>query len=563
MRIVRLKLDQDVLDYCKILCKRYRINDIDFVADLYAFCELKGGGLPDDARLNALCNAYSKLLKKPLVVIKSVLNKRRQLIKDFGRNPLFLLLVSKKRSAGTMCEALLDFFKKLYERRRQCQCVTCALLTQCDFGKQYNTAVTSITVVVDPDFDKKVHADCPERPTLDFNQRLVEARQVFEKMASTVSAKITDEKFLAQVAEDVKTAESSQEAAPKESAIPPMPRQDVSIEDWEEGELDEFRMLTGDGDSRETQEYNTAFLGKNANPIKVDPTLINTIAMSKLLLFELAQKLSSKLGKAHKGKFKPTVTPTKRQKTSNIQSSSEVTRVLPKEHAKDDDTFLAGMANHSLVKRQSLQTETKKKLLYILLDTSESMLTTVAENSRLWSVIRRETLARIFSIALCQFIRDEGGILFLRCFDGGQGPLMSAREPLEFDHMIDYISSCSFKGLSTSINGVLNRAASDIENAKNELSSAEVLMITDMGARMDPSDAKRIGEKYEKIVLNVLDVFTVEGNKSLIKSLSCDIEEVTGKLVESFADSYFRVNPEATLDNLVSLVGGRKKNVKV
>lgn len=556
MRIIRIKLKTAVSEYLQTLCVQYKFNDLSFAEDLYALALSKGGALPDNDRLAKLIDAYSRINEMPKLVVKTILNKRRQVLRDLAASPLFQVMIKRTPAVHprVITVSLLEFYVGLYRRIRQSQCMTCQYMASCNFGQTYGSQVVSVHAVIDPDYSKKVHPDCPEKPTMDLFAQLAEANAQVNQMANNPAqlglmktdpaAKQAAEQ-LPKAVEDAKRAQdaASQDGETTADTLPRTLDDDTGDDDDQDicGLENMAAMPSGMGSS------NSSSFG--TSPIRFDMNTISKIKMHSFLLFELSRKLSSKLARAHKGKFKPTIEITKHQKTQNIKTVSDVTRILPSEHAQDDAVFDAKLQRRQLNMRQSQQPDAKKHLLYILLDTSESMTSCVGVGRAFWTVVSRAVLAGSFSIALLDLIQGEDGIVFIRGFDGSPAPLRSARSKVEFDHLRTWVTRCHFNGDSTDIVAALTTAANDIQAAKDELKDAEILLITDCGAMIDADEERRIMGLLGKTVLNTLDV----------ASSSSGVELAAGVTLRRMSDHYFKVDASATtLDKMVNLVGGAK-----
>lgn len=554
MRIVRVKLDSEVSDYLKTLCVRFAFNDLPFIEDLYALALTKGGGLPDEARMTKLVEAYAKINEMNKLVVKMLLAKRRQVLKDMAANPLFQHLTKKKKvHPREVTEQMLGFYFELYRRVRQSQCMTCSLLSNCEFGSTYGNKVTSVHAVVDPDYEKKVNPACPEKPTMDMNAQVAAAQAAMQQMAQNpaqIELAAKSDPAAKGLANGIEASMANAEAA--QNAAPQDPEEDLdsipkSIEDaWEQEDTTcGIENMTSVPPGSTTTFYSTTF---SSPSVLVDMNMVNKIRMHNFLLFELARKLSSKLTKAHKGKFKPTNEVTKTQKTQQIKSVSDVKRVLPREHAQDDAVFDRKLQQRQLSMRESQTDDQKRHLLYLVIDTSDSMSSCVGSTG-LWTVVSRALLAASFGLALIDLIESEHGIVFLRGFDGHVGPLQSAREPVEFTQMRKGLARCSFNGCSTNIVSALTTAVNDIKGAKSELRDAEILLITDCGDTISDAEVASMKTLMGSTVLNVMDV----------SSASSGMELRAGSQLRQMADHYFKVDGRAsTLDQLVSLVGGNK-----
>ena len=166
MRIVRLKIAPDVKTLLAIEAKAFGFDDPGFVEDMYALMKFRGNGLPDKARIKFLSTALSVKYKQSVIGFNLLLTKRKMLLDKLSKIPLFPALAQLSDRIEA-CRRILQNFSDMHRKTRQAQCITCHLLTKCQFGKQYSKVMQDITKVIDPDYDTKVHDDCPARPVRD------------------------------------------------------------------------------------------------------------------------------------------------------------------------------------------------------------------------------------------------------------------------------------------------------------------------------------------------------------------------------------------------------------
>src|SRR5688572_7371924 len=147
MRIIRLKLQPKVEQYIKLLPRKYKMQDASFIEDVYALVKLRGNGLPDDARSEQIAEHYSKTRKIGVSMLRILVKKRRQVLKSISSTGLFSSFAKGivKENELEFTESLLLTFRKLHRKLRQAQCMSCALMSQCDFGKQYASKVRNIS----------------------------------------------------------------------------------------------------------------------------------------------------------------------------------------------------------------------------------------------------------------------------------------------------------------------------------------------------------------------------------------------------------------------------------
>lgn len=567
MRIIAVKLSKDTTDYIRVLSQRVLTKDFSFLEDLYALFTLKGNGIPDDAKCDAYAAHYSKALKQNLVVTRALVKKRRQLLKSLILTGMFSKWV--KNSCGVNTLAFLEEFvttnQRLNKKVQQAACLTCPLLADCQFGKQYGHQVTSINVVIDPDYSKKVHSQCPSLPAIGLTNELANAVNFTSKLSDPHNAAALAPKTVPTMynpaigdfdphlsAEEAKQISAGEAAAQSEEYA-----QDENLEVVDPDEFHEYHDSDDDGviygfrsyTAGKTPGFRNSSIYGTYNIL--DGKIVDKLSMAQLVLYEIAMKLDSMLAKAKKGAFSDVEHLTQEKRQSKIKSVSDVTKVTSSQHALPDDVFDAKLAKKDLTKNQQQEREKKKQLLYLLVDVSGSMGSQVGSNS-IFGYISRASLTVAYCLAMCRRVKEDKGILFFRPFESSPGPFRSCRTDAEFDSLQRYISNSSFSGGGTNIPRAVETAIDDVLRAKDELRKAEILLITDAADNFRADEVKRIRNKMGSLV--VLNTFDVSGDNVYTVKTVQDLS--------SLSDHYFKFdNSKSSLEKMVELVGGKKKKV--
>jgi uncharacterized protein with von Willebrand factor type A (vWA) domain len=559
MRIIRLKLQKKVEEYISLLPRRFKMTDAMFIQDVYAIVKLRGNGLPDDARVEKIAEHYSKGRKVGITITRIMVKKRKQILKSLSSTALFSSFVKGvlKENELEFTEKLLLTFRKLHRKLRQAQCLSCVFISQCEFGKQYSAKVRNIGIVVDPDYQRKVHQDCPSLPEIEFSNEIFKAAQFANSMAQESNATAMKNAVghgeknplfpgpENLTPEEIKEVQESEQKAQEESEE--FRLDELSSREDEDDEEEEFiAPIPSSEGSRFNEAYSTSHSGGQG--VILDDSLIDRIKMSSLIIYELSQKLEMLLHRKSKLKFKPTEELTRERTTSQIRALTDIPKVIPSQHALPDEVFERKLVKKELVKVQQQENpKLKKQLLFVLIDSSGSM-TSSAGLGGIFGFVTRGALAATFSLALSKRTRDDKGILYIRFFEGKPDKLLSCRTIEEFRNLEDLISECAFDGFSTNIPSAIRTAVADIRAAKDELSKAEILMITDAGDHISPSVQEELRKLLGEIPLNILDV---SGD-----ALSGGATQVLKEL----SDNYLKVEPgQTTLEKIVNLVGGKKK----
>jgi uncharacterized protein with von Willebrand factor type A (vWA) domain len=545
MRIIRVKLSNEVRELLAEYAHQYLVSDSGLIEDIYALVRLRGNGLPSFERLDLLSEAFAKSNKLPIFHVKLLMRKRRQCLVQIAQLPYFMTL-SRGDNPFEAVDHLLFKFRTLYYKMRQAQCLTCNLYSRCDFGKQYGGITRDITLMIDPDFSKKVHPECPLLPQIDLLNQLYEAASHLSQIAQpqqggffTKLLSIFGKKYLSQALTSF--LGSLQSSLDRESKLL---EEAVSLtEDNAESDLDveeaeeEFGLTSGRGAGKETV-YDTHNVGGSL--IQLTDAYIEELRTAHLQIWELARNFERLLDVFKKDEFKPTRVTSQDRITAQIKNLGEIAQLKPSQYALPEAIFEGKMIRKALIKKQHQKPETKKQLLYILCDTSGSMLGWTSSKARRF-FYTRAVLAASFIIALVRRVRDDGGMLFFRFYSGAPASLISARVKSDFDDLEKVIEANSFDGGSTNILAALRAAVTDISSAQDEISRSEILLITDCEDFLDPGDVT-------KLLGNIkLDVLDVAGHSQM---MAC------AEALKAVAQSYYKVDEQAVdLNKIVNLVG--------
>lgn len=529
MRIIALKLQDDTKKLLRNIAKNTTKRDIGFVEDLYCLFRLKGTGIPTPDRIKKMCELAAPKAKMPVMVLMFMANKRALLFNQIVKLSYFNAL-TKLGDEISVTERFLLYFTKLHNKVRQAVCMTCALRSNCDFGKQYGEIFVDIDQVIDPDYSKKAHPDCPELPEIERTNQIFTSINTFNQLVSnsgTMNSLADLPPELEELAEE--QAENNLED----------PDAEDDLENYlEEEDFDERDSPTTRAERTQGGRGNdTGGLGGRA--ITITEAMIDNLTSASLNIYELGRKLSLALGKNKKGKFSPTKKVDKSRKQRKMKSESEITKIVPSQHALPDEIFKAKKDRKDLAVKQNMKPELENKLLYLLIDNSWSMSGQLPGATHL--MCSRGTLASTLGIALVRHVKREKGIVFLRYFASAVSSLHEASTEEAFKEVELVLATASNLGSGTDIVVALTSAKKDIDNGKAgklNIGEAELLLITDCEDKRATSAGiiKAMGEqKY-----SVLDV---SGGQFPVSSL------------KRTAEKYYKANEgELDINKLVSLV---------
>jgi hypothetical protein len=510
MRIIRLKLKPAVSELLAEVSVMYSIEDVGFTEDLFSILRFKGAGLPNPERMEALAQAYTNSVPNAQLGLTLMqMRKRKHTLSDLAALPLFksLALTSEPHVA---VRRLLQVFREFSRKRRQAACLGCRFLTKCDFGKQYGQVVGDITRVVDPNYGQKVHPSCPDLPAIAGINALYDEMQKFNQMNSATAQGQAVAALTPSGPEYLKALDAAEEEF----------EEDPQFSEEEDTSLNEATLLTDDLEEQAEKngyDFESGNAGKGGvsragthggkHFAKTSETFVNQLSVQSLQLFELGRLLDSMLAAGLGDKFKPTQEISKRQDRKRLTESNEFTKISSSDHALPDDHLDAKFVKRDLTVHSFAKPEQKKHLLYVLVDESGSMRTQICDGNP-HALLTRGQVATTLAGALCKRVGDDGGMMFLRFFSDSTGNLQAARTKTEFDTLLEDVVQADMNGGGTSIARALRTAHTDISQASDEVSKAEILLVTDMDDRFSDIEARWIATTFTAtgVKLNVLNV---------------------------------------------------------
>lgn len=531
MRVVRLKLKPDVQKVLKSISQEFGVSDHGFAEDIFSMMRFKGNGLPSSGRLQKMSNAVAKKSKMPPIGVNLLMSKRKMLLESFAKLPYFKALCMEKDLILSV-RRLLITFRTMYNKVRQAQCSGCQLKPSCQFGKQYGAVMSDITKVIDPNFALKVHVDCPHKPEISLINQVAHSVQALNVLLSQSMQPFAQAASAAGAAKIEELMKLAEEAADD----PSLAEDDSDVNPDPEDVADNYNPIRGYGFGR-TSRYTNAHTG--AHICRVTEAFVQRVTNAQLAIFDLGHKFSIALSKDKTRNFKPVPHIDKDQKQDTIKSEADISKLVSSQHGLPEAVFENRLKKKQLIKQQFVKADERKQLLYLLVDSSNSMCAQLGSNSR-HSLFTRGSLATVFSLSLVRKVRDDGGICYLRFFEGAPGPLHKAEVKQEFDNMYHVVNLNSYSGGGTSIMSALQAATNDIQAAdnKSELAKAEIMLITDCG---DSLDNQKIKKLLGKIKLSVLDV--------------AGASETANPELKASADKYFKASEDAVdVNSLVSLL---------
>ncbi len=539
MRTVRLKIDAQVKKLLRHYSREYKVEDAGWTEDLYALIRMKGAGLPSKDRIMRMAkNAAKRRKGVSEVSVNMLITKRKMMFAGTVGTPYFQSLIQLPDPTEAASRFMANM-RKLFCKTRQAQCLSCSLLKSCDFGKQYSAYFTDVTKVIDPDFANKAHKDCPHLPEIEGFNQMVEATKTM--VASVAAALNQGQAALMQSVGGASPAELAEQAEDvgEPDLIEDNAQDPDSLADSDEDKADFYVGGIPPRRQKSSGKFNGSLDGDQL--CRVSEKFIDQVSVTQLQIFELGKKFSQELTAQKAGKFKPVPQIEHDKAARPIEKESDLAQVTPSQHGLPTEVFDARLEKKTLTKTEYRKPEDKKKLIYLLIDASGSMLGQLGGSGQVKNgLFQRSTLATLFSVAVTKRVGLDKGIVYARFFTDSPGTLKSARQPDEFEALVNYLSISSSRSGGTSLITAIRRAASDIAAARDELHSAEILLITDAEDEINADEIKKALGETE---LNVLDV------------AGGSINSYAAKELKAMANKYYKANEaEPDITKIVSLV---------
>lgn len=556
MRTIRLKLQPEVKELLAEKARRFGLDDPGFAEDMFALLRLKGSGIPDKSRADAMIKFAATKFNRSTTGLGLIFHKRLMVLKKLAAMPYFkaLALLNDPMSA---LERMLATFRSLYLKNRKAQCLTCQYVTKCDFGKQYGATLHDVTKVLDPDYTQKVHADCPVRPEIDTTNQMFAAQQVLASVLAAAAkaawiASADAGKFQTPP-EAMPTIQEMEEAlqAGALNAIEDSAEEEETLDPEAPGAQD---ILTyGDVGYGRGSTYTGTHSGSKF--CTATETFLQSLTAQKLAYYELGRKMSLMLDHTKAGKFKPVVELAKDSQGAQMKSMSDITKLSASQHGLPDEVFQARAEKKQLEKIEHLAPSGKKQLLYLLVDNSGSM---GSQLGGVHGLVTRGSLASAFCAALLRRVGLDGGYVFLRFFDGNVSALYTAKQKDDFSALETLVGLASYNGNSTNLLRALDAATTDIKAASDELARAEILLITDCEDSFDEKALKAALKGHETNILDVSGMRTIRAKASAAApsgSAPVPAYSATQEVLRRVASKYYCVNQdEPDLSKIVALL---------
>jgi uncharacterized protein with von Willebrand factor type A (vWA) domain len=379
--------------------------------------------------------------------------------------------------------------------------------------------------VIDSEFEQKVHPDCPVHPQISAINKYFEAAQAMHNLA-------VKQKELQNLTNDpnLKQLQEQQEEADKEELD-----EDVANAQGAggmggmggdgEAEVDEdqdntdfvedYMPTTGKGWGRNSR-YDNQHTGNHI--CRITESFVQQVSQQQLALYELGRKFSLALEAKCGKKFKPVKEVAADREQRNVTSLTDLPKVVASSHALPKEVFDQKLVKGELVKEDYRKPDDKKKLLYILTDSSGSMRGHLG-GSR-FSLYTRGAFAGVMSAALVRKVKEDGGLVFFRFFAGGTSAMYKATQADEFDLLLKQVMMNDYSGGSTDIQGAILTAYRDIAkaDAAMPLAQSEIICITDCEDGLDLGTMKAALNGREFHVLDVSG--STEPNNPVLKELA-------------------------------------------
>lgn len=487
MYLYRVKIKAEIVSQITEQAKRYGYGDMFMARDLFVFTVRAGTKLPTEKRISELVTLY--LQRRIAGMSKDrlglLLRKRKMLLADLGKSAIFKAAIVSDPSPLVQFTNLLLMMKKGSVKVQQAICATCKHGKNCNFAKKYSASMgSSISAITDPDYASLVHADCPARPDLDLGNSAYAAMQLMQgKTTKELEEMFKQQQEMRELMEAAGGQLTDGEPVDPDKDIPIVPLGDGS--------------LTVDGN---TSEFN------GQRVFRTIDTLVDSIKIADLVIYEFARNLSKALTSSYKGKYTPKTPKSLEKHIDQMQETKDVVNALPSELGSDSDILDAKIAKKTVAIRENIGREEKPQLFVLLIDASGSMLAATCQSAILNApIITRAQIASIFGEAIIKHVIGDKGEVLLSFFDVSTTTPYIIKDKLTQDHGVSMLQLQSFCGGGTDLNQALKLTEAYIRGSAKEYSDAEILVITDMDTSIS-AEIKALFVGKDKVPLNCLDV---------------------------------------------------------
>jgi uncharacterized protein with von Willebrand factor type A (vWA) domain len=266
--------------------------------------------------------------------------------------------------------------------------------------------------------------------------------------------------------------------------------------------------------------------------------VVKALTDTELKVFRLAQNLDEHIDKRGGAKLKHAQTPDQDVSPEHMKSVSDVVKASSSQLCLPDvmKQYKIGTNQMQIVDHQKPQS--KKQLLYLLIDSSGSMRSEVAPNK--FAFLLRRDVAMALTLAVIKKALIEKTVTYARFFAGAPDTLHTAISIEDYVHLTRKLALCNYNGGSTDITGASRTAFNDIsEGRKNtkasgtKIGKAEVLLITDAEDNLDEANLKSL---QNAVKIHTLEI-TNGGNRggrgrAVLRNLSETYIEVDPRTVD-------------------------------
>ena len=528
MRLIRHKLQTPT----KVLLKELASDlntEFDYVIDLYALMTNGGGGIPSEDRLARMIPLIAKKSSASEVNTGIFAKLRRRQLRQIVSDPLFHAF-GQQTSKVTGLRMYITASIEISLKAQQAKCKTCPHLAACAFGTEYGATFNDPAKVLDPNFKNKVHPDCPDFPAIERTNQIAGSVNVIRHMFSPQGEE--DKKLLKQMPAENNAADALA-AGRADSAL------SEATDELDEGSLEEdseddnfdpeddtpfYAGMSGAGKARSLRRLFTNLSAENYK------ALIASLTQTKFLLWELGRKFSVALSSKGKGKDVKAESINHSTREEKMERHSDITSIVPTQHGLPEEVFKAKLEKKELVKVQHRRPEKKRKIVYLLIDSSGSMKGFLSHDGRPTkrTIFTRNALSSVFASAMIRKVEEDDGYAFVRFFGGCTTQCFIGRDKASFALLRRQVASNNYNGGGTDICHSVSVATQDIAKAAfPDVSKSEILLITDC---QDSFDASKLKEALGTSELNVLDVsggsFKTLGVSGLLKATAAHYYKV-------------------------------------
>lgn len=488
MRLISLKLDKQVAKYLRErVVKEYSFMNPGLVFDIFCLLRRKGAGIPTLEVLEKIIDYFSKGDQKKRVTVSLILKRQRHVLEKIEQSGFFRALTTQPDSIKATRQLISHTLSVLF-RLNKAYCGLCRLNAQCTFYREFKDVSDISALAGNYLLLAKVHTDCPRRPALDLEDMITRGTEIMNKLMALHDTK----------ADKTQDSLTNAPSAPPDDYDPDFDDLGNFLGNLNFDPASNLMPYGGAGKQGGIPQYEIDAMLKSWD------SLVSQLQGSNSYLYALGLAFEDGFGlELKKDAFKSVEGLGERLRTETTSHYSDLHKVKPADAILPEEVIDRKFAEEDMRIDKYQEQKAKKVHVYVLIDISSSMSGTVTTG------ITRINLAKSFVHALINRLKRDGAVFIARAFNANVGERIYAETEEEYEYAYDRLVKRLSPNGGTSINRALNVAMKEIVEAKDKISDAEILIITDSEDgfnRTQVEELQKILKKWPSSILHTIQV---------------------------------------------------------